>query len=176
MPFVIVAATPAYFRPSITIYMQEVSLSDSRWHDDRFRKLSIYKLNTKSLSVKYVYAENIMFWWASNDENTKLKVNPWRGIILEKYNICSGVQYICCLDWNPKFQDIPLPNLTLYAPCIILQYVRIRTNKMHKILMIRLHFLLDALHISETCGCCVAIAIQQPHVWYRHIPNAMYSL
>ena len=26
---------------------------------------------------------------------------------------------------------------------------RIRTNKTHKILMIRLHFLLDALHVSE---------------------------
>ena len=25
-------------------------------------------------------------------------------------------------------------------------------------------------------GCCVAIAIQQPDVWYRHIPNVMYSL
>ena len=27
-----------------------------------------------------------------------------------------------------------------------------------------------------TSGCCVAIATQQPDVWYRHIPNAMYSL
>ena len=27
------------------------------------------------------------------------------------------------------------------------------------------------------CGCCVAIATQQSHVWYRHIPvYAMYSL
>ena len=25
-------------------------------------------------------------------------------------------------------------------------------------------------------SCCVAIATQQPDVWYRHIPNAMYSL
>ena len=39
---------------------------------------------------------------------------------------------------------------------------------MHKILVIRLYFLLDTLH--------VAIAIQQPDVWYRNIPNAMYSL
>ena len=68
---------------------------------------------------------------------------------------------------------------------------------MHKILVIRLYFPLDVLHVSDcispssgatfiSCtshlvyagrsGCCVAIAIQQPHVWYRHIPNAMYSL
>ena len=73
---------------------------------------------------------------------------------------------------------------------------------MHKILVIRLYFPLDALHVSDcispssgatfisctshlvyagicrhhTSGCCVAIATQQPHVWYRHIPNAMYSL
>ena len=38
---------------------------------------------------------------------------------------------------------------------------------MHKILVIRLYFLLDTLHVSD---CCVAIATQQPHVWYRHIP------
>ena len=68
---------------------------------------------------------------------------------------------------------------------------------MHKILVIRLYFPLDALHVSDyiipssgatfisctshlvyadTSGCCVAIATQQPRVWYRHIPNAMYSL
>ena len=71
---------------------------------------------------------------------------------------------------------------------------------MHKILVIRLYFPLDALHVSDCispssgvtflavhriwympvyadmCGCCVAIATQQPDVWYRHIPNAMYSL
>ena len=58
---------------------------------------------------------------------------------------------------------------------------------MHKISVIRLYFPLDALHVSgyispssgvtfyklyivfvicryHTCGCCVAIAIQQPHV------------
>ena len=61
---------------------------------------------------------------------------------------------------------------------------------MHKILVIRLYFPLDALHVSDyispasgatfisctshlvyagicqyhTCGCCVAIATQQPHV------------
>ena len=23
---------------------------------------------------------------------------------------------------------------------------------------------------SGTCGCCVAIATQQPDIWYRHIP------
>ena len=39
-------------------------------------------------------------------------------------------------------------NLTLYAPCIILQYVY-EINKMHKILVIRLNFLLDALHVSD---------------------------
>ena len=55
---------------------------------------------------------------------------------------------------------------------------------MHKILVIRLYFPLYALHVSDyymavyadTCGSCVAIATQQPDVWYRHIPNAMYSL
>ena len=68
---------------------------------------------------------------------------------------------------------------------------------MHKILVIRLYFLLDALHVSDcispssgstfisctsylayagTSGCCVAVATQQPHVWYRHTPNTMYSL
>ena len=62
---------------------------------------------------------------------------------------------------------------------------------MHKILVIRLHFLLDSLHVSDyigpspgaifisctshlvydgTSGCCVAIATQQPDVWYLHIP------
>ena len=66
------------------------------------------------------------------------------------------------------------------------------TNKMHKILVIRLYFPLDALHVSDyispssgatfiSCtshmpvygnmsGCCVAITSQQPDVWYRHIP------
>ena len=47
---------------------------------------------------------------------------------------------------------------------------------MHKILVIRLYFPLDALHVSDYIRCCVATAIQQPHVWYRPIPNAMYSL
>ena len=63
---------------------------------------------------------------------------------------------------------------------------------MHKILVIRLYFPLDALHISEyispssgatfisctshlvyadTSGCCLARATQQPDVWYRHIPT-----
>ena len=60
---------------------------------------------------------------------------------------------------------------------------------MHKILVIRLHFLLYALHVSDyispssgaTCINCtshlvyagtirLAIATQQPDVWYRHIP------
>ena len=61
---------------------------------------------------------------------------------------------------------------------------------MHKILVIRLYFPLDALHVSDyislssganfiscpshlvyagTSDCCVAIATQQPDVWYRHI-------
>ena len=60
---------------------------------------------------------------------------------------------------------------------------------MHKILVIRLYFLLDALHISGcispssgatfisctwhlvyagTSVCCVAIATQQTDVWYLH--------
>ena len=69
---------------------------------------------------------------------------------------------------------------------------------MHKFIVTRLHFPLDALHVSDyispssgatfiSCtshvpvyadasGCCVAIATQQPHVCFRHIPNAMYSL
>ena len=68
---------------------------------------------------------------------------------------------------------------------------------MHKILAIRLYFLLDALHVSDcispssgatfisctsflvyadTSGCCMAIVAQQLDVWYRHIPNVMYSL
>jgi hypothetical protein len=64
---------------------------------------------------------------------------------------------------------------------------------MHKIFVIVLRFLLVALHVSDytspssvsnfisctshipvyvdTSGCCVAIATQQPDVWYRHIPN-----
>ena len=76
-----------------------------------------------------------------------------------------------------------------------------------QILVIRLYFPLDVLHVSDcispssgatfisctshlvyagicrympvyanTSGSCVAIVTQQPHVWYRHIPNAMYSL
>ena len=68
---------------------------------------------------------------------------------------------------------------------------------MHKILVIRLYFPLDAVHVSDyispspgatfisctshfvhvdTSGCCVAISTQQPDVWYRHVPYAMYSL
>ena len=67
---------------------------------------------------------------------------------------------------------------------------------MHEILVIRLYFPLDALHVSDyinpssgqlyklyvVFGICrympirLAIATQQPDVWYRHIPNAMYSL
>ena len=35
---------------------------------------------------------------------------------------------------------------------------------MHKILVIRLYFPLDALHISDCIRCCVAIATQQPDV------------
>ena len=66
-----------------------------------------------------------------------------------------------------------------------------------QIRVIILYFSLDALHVSDCIspssgatsyklyiafGLCrympirVAIATQQPHVWYRHIPNAMYSL
>ena len=61
---------------------------------------------------------------------------------------------------------------------------------MHKILVIRLHFLLDALHVSDcispssgaTFISCTShlvyagtvrlalIATQQPDVWYRYIP------
>ena len=64
---------------------------------------------------------------------------------------------------------------------------------MHKILVNKLLFPLDALHVSDyispssgttfyklyiafgicryhTSGCCVAIAKQQPDLWYRHIP------
>ena len=70
---------------------------------------------------------------------------------------------------------------------------------MHKIILIRLYFPLDAPHVSDyispcsgatfyklsiafgisryhTSGCCVAIVTQQPDRWYRHIPNAMYSV
>ena len=46
---------------------------------------------------------------------------------------------------------------------------------MHKILVIRLYFLLMLymfrtilVHLQEPIH--VAIATQQPHVWYRHIP------
>ena len=60
-----------------------------------------------------------------------------------------------------------------------------------QILVIRLCFPLEALHVSDyispssgatfisctshlvyvdTSDCCVAIATQQPDVWYRHIP------
>ena len=66
---------------------------------------------------------------------------------------------------------------------------------MHKILVIRLYFPLDALHVAvcispyagatfisctshlvyaDTSGCCVAIARRIDI--YLHIPNAMYSL
>ena len=48
---------------------------------------------------------------------------------------------------------------------------------MHKILVIRLHFPLDAVHVSNYISpSSGAIATQQPDLWYRHIPNAMYSL
>ena len=56
---------------------------------------------------------------------------------------------------------------------------------MHRILVIRLYFPLDVLHVSDCISpssganfisCCVAIATPQPDVWYRHIPNTMYSL
>ena len=56
---------------------------------------------------------------------------------------------------------------------------------MHKIPVIGFYFPLDALHVSDyispssgatSTSCCVAIATQQPDVWYRRIPNAMYSL
>ena len=49
---------------------------------------------------------------------------------------------------------------------------------MHKILVITLYFLLGALHVSDyispTSGatfisCYMAMATQQPDVWYRHI-------
>ena len=67
---------------------------------------------------------------------------------------------------------------------------------MHKILAIRLYFLLDVLHVSDyisplsgatfisctshlvyanTSGCCVVITTQQPDVWYQLIPIAIYS-
>ena len=60
---------------------------------------------------------------------------------------------------------------------------------MHRILVIRLYFPLDALYVSDYISpssgayhtipyhmsvCCVAT--QQTDIWYRHIPNAMYSL
>ena len=63
---------------------------------------------------------------------------------------------------------------------------------MHKILVIRLYFPLDALHVSDyispssggtfiSCtshlvyaGICRYVWLL-PDVWYRRIPNAMYS-
>ena len=82
-----------------------------------------------------------------------------------------------------------LSYLTLYAPNIILQYVH-QPTRCTRFCLIRLYFLLDALHVSDcispssgatfisctshlvyagicryhTYGCCVAIATQQPHV------------
>ena len=82
-----------------------------------------------------------------------------------------------------------LNNLTLCAPCIILQYVY-EPTRCTKILVIRLYFPLDVLHVSDyispsseatfisctshlvyagicryhTSGCCVAVATQQPDV------------
>ena len=59
---------------------------------------------------------------------------------------------------------------------------------MHTILVVRFYFPLDALHVSDyispSSGATfyklyIAFGIlttQQPDVWYRHIPNAMYSL
>ena len=69
---------------------------------------------------------------------------------------------------------------------------------MHKMLVIKIYFPLDVLHISnyispssganfisctlqsvyaDTSGCCVVIATQQPDVWYRHIQKliGLYS-
>ena len=70
---------------------------------------------------------------------------------------------------------------------------------MHKILVIRLHFPLDALHVSDCISpssgatfyklyivfgicryiwllCGYSHTIARPTGIYRHIPNAMYSL
>ena len=87
--------------------------------------------------------------------------------------------------------------VVVFRNCVTLLQICIQNNKMHKILVIRLYFPLDALHIADyispssgatfisctsrlvyadTSGCCVVIITQQSDVWYRHIPNAMYSL
>ena len=90
--------------------------------------------------------------------------------------LCYLINFHCC----SFFVKIML--LLLITLCIYI-------NKMHKILVIRLYFPLDALHVSDyiipssgatfiscTSHLIYAIATQQPDVWHRHIPNAMYSL
>ena len=54
----------------------------------------------------------------------------------------------------------------------------IQTNKMYKILVIRLYFLLDVLHVSDYVWllCAYSQTTTRRIGIYRHIPNAMYSL
>ena len=68
--------------------------------------------------------------------------------------------------------------------------VRIQTNKMHKILVIRLYFPLDALHVSDSVSTSsgaifyklyIAFGIsQKSHTTARRmvpaLPNALYGL
>jgi hypothetical protein len=44
---------------------------------------------------------------------------------------------------------------------------------MHKILVIRLYFLLDTIHVSD---CVLPITTQQPDVWYRYVRCTAYKL
>ena len=50
---------------------------------------------------------------------------------------------------------------------------------MHKIPVIRLYFLLDALHVSDYASPSSGATFYKLYIAfgiYRHIPNAMYSL
>ena len=55
--------------------------------------------------------------------------------------------------------------LTTAAICI-------QTNKMHEILVIRLYFLLDALHVSDYISPSSGATLQAVHrIWYMPVSN-----
>ena len=122
-------------------------------------------------------------------DNTQRGSTHWRGGYAWIYTYISTVNILIAFD-----VVCTVHHLTIH--------VCIQTNEMHKILVIRLYFPLDALHVSDcispssgatfisctshlvyagtcryhTSGCSVAIATQQADVWYWHIPNVMYNL
>ena len=56
--------------------------------------------------------------------------------------------------YSVQYTVYRIVNLKFYEPCVILKCV---------------------YNMADTFGCCVAIATQQPDVWYRLIPTAIYS-